>query len=101
MDPPARTSRLRAHRRALARRRSGRHRRTDIDRADGLIPGIRRTRRRAFRPAWRPAASRLGDADVLGAWSLRALSALERHRLALAELVETRAGAGGLVKEVL
>src|SRR5262249_39161250 len=43
----------------------------------------------------------LGDADVLGAGALWTLPALKRHRLAFAKLVEARAGAGGLVKEVL
>src|SRR5262249_20337439 len=43
----------------------------------------------------------LRDADVLGARTLRPLPALERHRLAFAQFVETRAAARRLVKEVL
>src|SRR5262245_37443290 len=43
----------------------------------------------------------LRDADVLGAGALRALAALERHRLAFAKFIEARAAARGLMKEVL
>src|SRR5262245_42513559 len=43
----------------------------------------------------------LRDAHVLGARALRALSALKRHGLALAKLIEARACARRLVKEVL
>jgi len=40
-------------------------------------------------------------ADVLGPGTLRTLTDSERDRLALPQLVEGRAGAGGLMEEVL
>src|SRR5215831_18533345 len=49
----------------------------------------------------RAAPRGLREADVFGARSLRTLPSLEGHRLPFAKLVEPRAAAGRLVKEVL
>jgi hypothetical protein len=58
---------------------------------------------RASRPATRwsgGVGSSLGEPNVLSSRPLRPLSRVERHRLPFAKIVESRVGAGGLMKEV-